>query len=303
MRLSRCIEDYLTTCRVRRLSTATLITYENSLNGLRNLALVNGRDEIGIFTPALIEEYFAKANAKGNSIPTLVKKRVALRRFADWGLRRRLWIEDPTLNAPAYRLPERLPRPFERRDRERLMALPVGIEEEALRAVLYYTGLRVSEVCGLRWANVRLGEGPGDRGRLVVIGKGNTERSVALMADLETILREYAEEYPPARSVYVFSHRGGHPWTPRMVRYRVMRWGQETGTVACTPHRWRHTAATELFEAGVDPRAAQRFMGHKSISTTMLYTRVVDAEVDRAADQRSAMLARRAEHARTGIST
>jgi len=119
MRLSRCIEDYLTTCRVRRLSTATLITYENSLNGLRNLALVNGRDEIGIFTPALIEEYFAKANAKGNSIPTLVKKRVALRRFADWGLRRRLWLEDPTLNAPAYRLPERLPRPFDRRDRPR----------------------------------------------------------------------------------------------------------------------------------------------------------------------------------------
>ena len=292
MKLSRAVQDYLDDCRLKRRSPATLVTYGNALGFLVRLAMLHNRDEVGTCTPSLVREYFAIASERENQTETLLKKRSVLRGFTRWGLHRRLWLADPMADAPEYRKPGRLPRPFERRERDGLMALPLDSEERALRAVLYYSGLRVGEVVRLRARDVLFGDGIRP-GRLLVRGKGDRDRAVPMMPELEVALGDYLMDRSEANR-FVFTHRNG-PWTARMIRYRVARWGRAAGVDQCIPHRWRHTSATELFEAGADPRSAQRFMGHKSLSTTMLYTQVADAEVERAVLQRSAMLRRRAE--------
>lgn len=290
MKLSQAIHEYLDDCRLRKLGRGTLISYENSLGFLLKLAMVHGSDQVRAMSPELIRYYFDAASGKGNAVATLLKKRAAIREFAAWGLKRRLWLADPALDAPRYQKPERLPRPFDRGDRHELMALDLPTEERLLRALLYYAGLRAAEVLALKRQDVRLGEGE-KLGRLVVLGKGQRERMAPIMPELDAVLRGYLAEYAKPPQAWLLARPDGRPWSYRMLLYRVSRWGSSASVLTCRPHRWRHTAATELFEAGVDPRAAQKVMGHASLTTTMLYTQVVDDAVDRAAMQRSQMRA------------
>lgn len=292
MKLTRAVTAYLDHCRLNRRSPATIVTYENALGFLTRLALLKGRDEVSVCTPALIKEYFAVAGQeRENTTETLMKKHSALSGFTKWGMGQRLWLADPMLEAPSYRKPERLPRPFARHEREGIMALPLDAEATALRAVLYYAGLRAGEIVRLQVRDVLFGDGIRP-GRLRVLGKGNRERMVTMMPELEAALGDYLLDRTDPRQ-FVF-HRRGRPWTVPMVRYRSKAWGRSIGIDRAVAHRFRHSAATEMFEAGADPRAAQRFLGHKHLNTTMIYTQVTDAEVERAVLQRSQMLQRRA---------
>ena len=118
MKLSRAVQDYLDDCRLKRRSPATLVTYGNALGFLVRLAMLHNRDEVGTCTPSLVREYFAIASERENQMETLLKKRSVLRGFTRWGIHRRLWLADPMADAPEYRKPGRLPRPFERRERD-----------------------------------------------------------------------------------------------------------------------------------------------------------------------------------------
>lgn len=292
MKISRAIADYLESCRLRKLSPPTLRTYENVLAGLLRVALVHGADQVAALTPTLVRYYFDAASAKGNDTATLLKKRSTVTKFAAWGLRERLWLTDPSVEAPAYRKPERLPIPFERGDRAELLALVLPPEEQMLRALLYYAGLRAGEILRLRVQDVRFGDGGERLGRLLIAGKGNRERLAPIVPELDAVLRDHLRDKPAAQRP-LLARADGRPWSYRMLLYAVKRWGAAADVLACRPHRWRHTACTELFEAGSDPRATQRAMGHASLATTMLYTKVVDDEVDRAVLLRSKMLADR----------
>ena len=293
MRLSRAIADYLDSCRLRKLSPTTVRTYDNVLAGLLRVALVHGPDQVAAFTPTLVRYYFDSSSGKGNGATTLLKKRSTVTKFAAWGLRERLWATDPAVEAPAYRKPERLPIPFERGDRAELMALPMREDERLLRALLYYAGLRAGEILRLRVQDVRLGDGGQRLGRLVIAGKGDRQRLAPIVPELDGELRRYlaGPGLPPERPL--LAKPDGAPWSYRMLLYRVTAWGASSDVLQCRPHRFRHTTATEMFEAGADPRATQRAMGHASLQTTMLYTKVVDDEVDRAVLLRSRMLAER----------
>ncbi|MHB8466237.1 MAG: tyrosine-type recombinase/integrase [Acidimicrobiales bacterium] len=142
-------------------------------------------------------------------------------------------------------------------------------------ALMVATGLRVSEVVSVRCADIDL---PGRSVR--VLGKGLRERQVYLTNDWISSL---AGAYQTTRSTLrigherlLFNSRGG-PLTPPAVRSRLLRAGREAGLVTrVTPHMLRHTAATQLIEAGVDIRYIQRLLGHASLSTTELYTHVSD---------------------------
>ena len=294
MRLTRAIEDYLADCRRDKKTAGTLKTYGNSLGFLARLAMLRKRDEVGAFTPALVQEYFDLADERGNSLETLIRKKVALQGFAKWGTRKRLWtVPDPMAEAPRYRKPEKLPRPLDREDGERLMEMALDPSERALRAVLYYSGLRSAEILALRIGDVVFGDGARP-GRLVVLhGKGNRQRAVPMMPELEAELGDFLMDRADPRR-FVFAKRSGAPWTYTMLRYRATRWGKQAGVTKLVAHRLRHTAATEMVEAGADIEAVQKALGHKSPATTMHYVRVADRKVEDAMLLRSKMLARRA---------
>lgn len=296
MRLTRAVQDYLDDCRVRRRSPATIVTYENALGFLTRIALLHGRDEVGAFTPELVKEYFVvastapRANSRnaGNTTQTLLKKRSVLAGFARWGLKRRLWTNDPMIDAPDYLRDEKLPKPYERHERERLLDLPLSTEDTALRAVMYDAGLRAKEIIGLRIADVRFGDGV-RAGHLVILhSKRNRERIVPMTAALEAALGDHLMDRRDLTR-WVFQRPDGRPFTHVMLRYRVKHWGRDAQVDKAIPHRFRHLAATELLEAGNPVTTVQRFLGHRSITTTMLYARVVDAEVERAVLKREQM--------------
>jgi len=78
--------------------------------------------------------------------------------------------------------------------------------------------------------------------------------------------------------------RKGAPLRSRRIEYMTAKWGERAEVANCTPHRWRHACATLMFEQGVDVRLIQRFLGHESIATTMLYTAISDSAMDRGMD-------------------
>lgn len=159
MRLSKAVELFVSETRVAK-SPATATAYESDLRLLVSLSTVDAADTVFAFTPELVWAYFFRLSSKNRSMGTLHRRRASLNEFARWGLGRGLWASNPMVDAPKIKRPKYLPRPFDNDERDRLMALELPPIETVMRALLYYTGLRVSPVCGLRIADVSTSNSP-----------------------------------------------------------------------------------------------------------------------------------------------
>ena len=147
--------------------------------------------------------------------------------------------------------------------------------EAAVLELLFATGMRVSEVCGLQSDDVDLLE------RCVrIYGKGSKERMIQLEnAEVLSTLDTYKQLEPSQPGESFFKNRLNHPLSDQSVRLIVCKYAKKTGyTAHITPHMFRHSFATLLLEADVDIRYIQKFLGHSSISTTQIYTFVAAAK-------------------------
>jgi integrase/recombinase XerD len=147
--------------------------------------------------------------------------------------------------------------------------------------LLFTTGMRVAELCALRVSDIDL-----DRRTLRIRGKGDRERQVFLVStDVVAELRAYLREHKlggAPHSALLVTATGGGVSTDR-VRAGLRRIAEVAGLARrITPHMLRHSAATSLLEAGVDIRFVQRLLGHRSISTTEIYTHVSDESLKQA---------------------
>lgn len=188
---------------------------------------------------------------------------------------------DPTETLESPRTWRTLPRYLTGQEVEAMLSqpdlsTPMGLRDRAMLEVLYATGLRVSELVGLRSDSIRT-----DPGLVTVVGKGNKERIVPLgetaIAYLERYLREafpYFREVAPATPFLFLTRRGG-PMTRQQFWNIVERIGRLIGLArGLSPHVLRHSFATHLLENGADLRAVQLMLGHADISTTQIYTHV-----------------------------
>ena len=160
------------------------------------LATVDAPDTILAFTPELVRTYFHRLSAKGLTMATLHRRRAALSEFAKWGVDQRLWATNPMAGAPQIKKPEYVPRPFMPEERTRLLALELPLAERLVRALLYYTGLRVSPICGIRIGDIStqpmtLGDGLTWPGSIRTVGKGNKTHVVPLHPDLRELVVSY----------------------------------------------------------------------------------------------------------------
>ena len=147
--------------------------------------------------------------------------------------------------------------------------------EAAVLELLFATGMRVSEVCGLQSDDVDLLE------RCVrIYGKGSKERMIQLEnAEVLSTLDTYKQLEPSHPGESFFKNRLNHPLSDQSVRLIVCKYAKKAGyTAHITPHMFRHSFATLLLEADVDIRYIQKFLGHSSISTTQIYTFVAAAK-------------------------
>ena len=264
------------------LAPASVTAYRRDLD-----AFVEWADRLGLAGPEgvdrrVLRRYVAFLTTRRYARRTIARHVASLRRYFDW-LRRRGRLEiDPTarLSAPGH--DGRLPRVLRRDEIQVLLDVgppptddpieaAIAQRDSAVLEILYGSGLRVAEVCGLRPVDIDL-----DRGRLTVWGKGSKQRTVPLSPPAIGALRRWLDA---GRSVLVdadtphdtvFVNRRAHPLTPRDVR-RIL--DRRAGGPA-HPHALRHTFATHLLDGGADLRAVQELLGHADLATTQLYTHV-----------------------------
>jgi site-specific recombinase XerD len=250
-------------------------------------AFVAWADRAGVSDPVkvdrlMLRRYLAYLGTRRYSRRTIARKAAALRRYFAWLRRRELIETDPSrrLSAPAGEA--RLPRVLAPSELAvllepaasgvRAMTSPeVAARDDALLELLYGSGLRVAELCGLGLGDIDL------KTRSVTVwGKGDKQRRVPMSGPaaeavgryLTTGRRSLVTSATPTGCLFV--NRRGHQMTPRDVR-RVL---DRRSPVPTHPHALRHTYATHLLDGGADLRVVQELLGHASLRTTEIYTHV-----------------------------
>jgi integrase/recombinase XerD len=281
------IESYLDHLRVeRRLAAHTVESYARDLRELQAFAASEERPVERLDRQAL-ETLVRRERARGLSPRSVARMIAAVR-----GFYRFLALEQRIERNPAEDLrPPRawpaLPKFLSIEQVDALLAqpdvtTPLGLRDRAMLEVLYATGMRVSEAISLRAADLHL-----DQEYVTCIGKGNKERVVPIGAAAASWLTRYQREarpqltrHAPARSPRLFLNARGGPLS-RVGFWKILKsHGRRAGLPrSLSPHVVRHSFATHLLERGADLRAIQLMLGHSDLSTTQIYTHVLEARL------------------------
>ena len=278
------VDGYLTHLTVeRRLAANSVASYARDLRLLAAFAARRRRRLDGLGRSDL-EEFVRGLMSEGRS-PRSVARAVACCR----GFYRFLALEGRMKTSPADDLrPPRawkaLPRYLSTEEVDRLLtqpdvATPRGLRDRAILELLYATGMRVSELAGLRPGDVDL-----DASYLTCTGKGDKQRIVPIGEEAACWVRRYLYDGRTVllgrrRSPRLFVNaRGGGPGLTRVGFWKILKaYARQAGLkTSISPHVLRHSFATHLLERGADLRAIQMMLGHADLSTTQIYTHVLE---------------------------
>lgn len=284
--MDRLLDDFLYHLRFERgLSPRTVVAYESDLGQAWDFLAGRSQDLVGCDRSDLEAFLVARAEA-GDKPRSRARKLSALRTFMAWLLDRGHREADPTSRIEGARVDQALPVVLKVAEVERLMDAPTGDRPEAVRdramlEIAYGSGLRVSELVGLRIGDLDM-----DRALLRVTGKGQRQRIVptsqTAMARVETylsgaraeLLRAATRVRSDARSALFVSRRGS-PLTRQGFWKLLKKYGKQLGLPDdLHPHTLRHCFASHLLAGGADLRVVQTLLGHADIRTTEIYTHV-----------------------------
>lgn len=287
MKLEAAIAAFLNYVKVERgLAANTISAYKADLQKFSRFAAEGGiqlesvtRDNIVEFLSGL---YRQKLDSR-----TVARHLVAVRNLFRFALSEEVISVDPTLNLESPKLRKPLPSYLRMEDVDRLLSqpdlsTPYGLRDKAMIELLYSTGLRVSELVSLRVSDVEM-----RIGCLRCIGKGDKERMVPVGSKAITAIQQYLENSRPVlqrqtgsdarHTQQLFLNRNGTRLSRIAIWRILMRYGRRAGIRASlSPHKLRHSFATHLLERGADLRSVQLMLGHADISTTQIYTHVIE---------------------------
>ncbi|MFY9805185.1 MAG: site-specific tyrosine recombinase XerD [Candidatus Acidiferrales bacterium] len=213
---------------------------------------------------------------------TVARHLVTIRHFFRFAFTEGIIQEDPAINIQSPKFRQALPDFLSVEEVDRLLAQPdtnttAGLRDKAMIELLYSTGLRVSELCGLKTADLQM-----ETGCLRCIGKGNKERLVPVGRRALQSVQEYLKKSRPEilgekTSPYLFASRTGRAMNRIMFWKLLGAYGRKAGLRrTLSPHMLRHSFATHLLDRGADLRSVQIMLGHADIATTQIYTHVVE---------------------------
>ncbi len=269
---------------IRKLSPHTIRAYELDLAGFSRF--FGRRAAVAACDKVVIHDYVRHLFDVRSLKESSVKRHLAtLRSLFRWLEDDGQVTEDPFRGTKIrIRMPKRLPRVIARADLRRLLLHEkphtfADLTAYVATELLFATGMRVSELASLVDTAVDV-----DDGTITIIGKGNRQRRVFIPDELKSLLtdyrtaRDHASSVQPTGADTFLVNSRGEAASPQMIR-RLIRLHGERSSVRdrITPHMFRHSVATYLLEEGVDIRYVQRLLGHRSISTTEIYTHVADA--------------------------
>ena len=263
------IEDYLSHLQVeRRVSPHTLDGYRRDLEAL--VAWATG--DVALLKEVDIRAFVAAEHRRGLSPKSLQRRLSAIRSFYQWLLKHGRIAANPAGGIRAPKAPRKLPQVLDADEAKALVEVPTdapqGLRDRAMLELFYSSGLRLSELCALRWRDLHLEEGLVD-----VRGKGGKERIVPVGSHARAALRDWRADTRASDDDPVFPGRGGKPIGARAVQVRMRQLAQRQGLFKRVhPHLLRHSFASHVLESSGDLRGVQELLGHADISTTQIYT-------------------------------
>ncbi|MDI1452017.1 site-specific tyrosine recombinase XerD [Polyangium sp. 6x1] len=285
MDLHAWVDAYLDHLRVERaLSPRTLEAYARDLGKLCALCEENGIKSPGELDATVVSTYLVELGRQGLGARSATRHLSAVRGFSKFLLRERAISADPAALVERPRTSRKLPKVLSVDEIGRILEAPDrssfrGLRDRAMLHVMYAAGLRVSEVVGLKIADV-------DRKQGVVFafGKGSKRRIVPLgepaLDALDAYLAVRKDHPRAAMTPALFLSPRGKPLTRQGVWKLLGAYARGVGvTKPSSPHKLRHSFATHLLEGGADLRSVQALLGHADITTTEIYTHLTDDHV------------------------
>ena len=285
MEISAVMASFLMHVRVEKgLSANTISAYRRDLHKFEKFARKRKLTLEGVSRDALVD-FLAGLYRQKLESRTVARQLVTLRNFFRFAQIQDLISEDPSINLESPKIRRHLPGYLRLEEVENLLEqpdsnTPMGLRDRAMLEVLYSTGLRVSELISLRVSDM-----DSSVGCVRCIGKGDKERIVPVgkkaLSMVDTYLREgrpqLARNARGSAGPALFVNRRGTALSRVGVWKILSAYGRRAGLrVALTPHMLRHSFATHLLERGADLRSVQLMLGHADISTTQIYTHVVE---------------------------
>jgi integrase/recombinase XerC len=265
----------------RGLSEHTVRAYAGDVSSLFEHAGRMHCDEVGELSIGVLRSWLARLHSQGASRATIARRASSARAFTAWAVRDGLLATDPgaMLASPKGRRP--LPEVLRVDEANAVMAAagvdqtPIGLRDAAVVELLYATGARVSELCGLDIDDLDAG-----RHTVRLMGKGAKERTVPVGQPAAVAVGHWLARGRPQFATTVSGPAlllgaRGRRLDPRTARQVVhQRLAAVDGVTDLGPHGLRHTAATHLLEGGADLRSVQELLGHATLATTQIYTHV-----------------------------
>jgi len=285
MRIDDAADDYTAHLRdVRRLSPATVRAYRSDL---ADLAASFHDGEITGVELEHLREWLWNATKRGDAKSTIARRTATARGFFGWATEQGLIPADPSLRLvapkrgrtlPAVAQADALAQMLDELEAKAGAGDPLALRDHAVLELLYGTGVRVSELCGLD-----LDDADRERRTVRVTGKGSKERVVPFGGAASRALEAYLvrgrpallarRDDPAGERAILLGARGGR-LGPRAAYDIVARTLGPVARATVGPHALRHSAATHLLDGGADLRTVQELLGHASLGTTQIYTHV-----------------------------
>ena len=280
----------------RSLSIHTIRAYLGDLESLLTHLESIGVADISQLELVHLRSWLANQQIKGGARTTLSRRAVSVRLFTKWAVKNKYLAKDVAATLATPKGHRTLPEVLEIADAKTAMdslatraaeeESPISLRDVAMVELLYATGARVAELCGLDLSDIDY-----DRQTIRVLGKGNKERTIPLgnpaMKALNAWLKDGRDSVKNSQSENaVFLGARGKRIDQRTVRTVVYNALEAIeGIERMGPHALRHSAATHLLEGGADLRTVQEILGHASLATTQIYTHVSTERLQKAFKQ------------------
>ena len=271
------------------LAKNTLEAYRRDLKLLGQWLGKSGKRNVLQAREADLHEFFASRHVTTNhGASSDARMLSSLKRFYQYCMREKVVAADPTLRLDSPKRVPRFPKTLSEADVEALLGAPevkspLGLRDRAMLEVLYASGLRVSELVGMKTFEANL-----DAGVVRVMGKGSKERLVPLGEEAVDWVKKYLAQARPklvkgkGSAEALFVTERGTGMTRQAFWHIIKRHGAKAiPGKALSPHVLRHAFATHLVNHGADLRVVQMLLGHADISTTQIYTHVARERLKR----------------------
>ena len=266
------VAEFLDHLRVeRRASVHTLDAYGRDLHALAAWMADDGIATWDALRGDRLRAFIAAEHRRGLSGKSLQRRLSACRRFFSWQMKHGRLAVEPALGVRAPKATRKLPQVLDPDEAARLVEVPaddaIGRRDRALLELFYSSGLRLAELCALRWRDLDL-----HGGEVRVLGKGSKTRIVPVGSHARAALAAWGADVGVVADAPVFPGRRG-PISPRAVQSRLRTLAQRQGIwKRVHPHLLRHSFASHVLESSGDLRGVQELLGHADIATTQIYT-------------------------------